>query len=359
MRKDNKKTNKVLVTGGAGFLGTYLVKLLHDETRDEIVVFDKLVGCEPQHWADRVTYVKGDILSLGEVKNVFEKHGPFKTVYHLASAMPNKAVSDEVTWKTNVFGTDNLAKESVARGVKSFVFTSSNVTYGIPKSLPVTEETPLVPLEAYGKSKLQAERKLEKYKKNIHIQIFRCPVITGVGRLGLQSILYEFISENRNVYLLGDGLNMYQFVDAMDVSRALVKAGSMKGYDIYVIGGDGVMPLRTLYENVITYAGSRSKIVSLPKTLALWILVLLDKLNISPLGVYQYTMLSRSVYADTTKIKKKLGWTPAKTNLDSFIENYKWYMENKKTFKTLGTSKLSANRSLPKMGVFTLLKKLS
>lgn len=346
------KRKKVLITGGEGFLGTYLVDYLLRKGGHEIIIFDKLPSI-------RVGHFRGDILSKEDVHAVFAKHGPFHTVYHLAGAMPSKAVSDDITWKTNVVGTINMATEAVKSGTESFVFTSSNVTYGIPDSLPVNEETPINPLEVYGKSKAQAERELERFKKHINIQIFRCPVITGVGRLGLQAILFEFISENRNVYVLDEGRNTYQFVDAMDVSVALELASHQKGFDIYTIGGDGVMPLRDIYQKVIDEAQSCSKIVSLPKVPALAILSLLDKLNISPLGIYQYTMIGRSLYADTTKIKKKLGWKPKETNADSFIENYRWYVKNKENFTEVGSSDLSENRSLPKMKVFKLLKFLS
>ena len=203
------------------------------------------------------------------------------------------------------------------------------------------------------------EKELEKFKLDMNIQIFRCPVITGVGRLGLQAILFEFISENRNVCLLGSGENTYQFVDANDVTLALELSSHKLGFDIYVIGGDGAMPLGQLYKEVIEYAKSCSKIVSLPKIPALMVLSLLDKLSISPLGVYQYSMLGRSMYADTSKIKKLLGWKPKKTNLQSFIENYQWYKTKKNTFSEVGNGAISSNRSLPKLKIFKLLKMFS
>ena len=353
----NKK--RVLISGGSGFLGGYLVDHLLYRGGYTIVVFDKLEFSSSRNYQKDLQYIQGDILSKQNVKKVFHLYGPFHTVFHLASAMPDKAISDQATWETNVTGTVNVVSEAVRYGTESFIFTSSNVTYGIPQFLPVTETTPAHPLEVYGKSKLEAEHLLETYKKRIHIQIFRCPVVTGVGRLGLQSILFEFISENRNVYVLGDGLNKYQFVDAIDVCTALEKASYKQGFDIYTIGGDGVMTIKELYQKVIDSARSSSKIVPLPKAPALAVLWLLDRLNISPLGVYQYTMLSRSMYADTSKIKKQLRWKPKKTNAQSFIENYQWYVHNKKTFRGRGKSNLSANRSLVKMKAFKLLKILS
>ena len=341
------KRKRVLITGGVGFLGGYLVDYLSKKGQ-EIVIFDKLARD-----------ARGDITSGDDVRRVFTTRGPFDTVYHLASAMPDKVISDDLTWKTNVGGTFNLVSEAVAGGVTSFIFTSSNVVYGIPKELPVTEETPVGPLEVYGRSKVAAENELEKFKDKINIQIFRCPVITGVGRLGLQAILFEFISENRNVYTLGDGSNKYQFVDAMDACQALEKASHIRGFDVYNIGGNGVMTIGELYQALIDGAHSRSKVIALPAVLTLGLLVFLDKLNISPLGVYQYSMLGRSIWADTTKIKKKLGWKPKKTNLSSFIENYQWYVAHKGTFSEVGQGNISNNRSLPKMKIFKLLKLLS
>lgn len=350
---------KVLVTGGAGFLGSNLVSYLLQKSFYQIVIFDRLKNHGEVNYGTQVVYFKGNITNKSDVKDVFKAHGPFATVYHLAAEMPNKAVPDDVLWETNVFGTTNMASETVKNSTTSFIFTSSNVAYGIPQMLPATEETSLMPLEIYGRSKAQAEKELEKFKNKIHIQIFRCPVISGVGRLGLQAILFEFISENRNVYVLGEGSNKYQFVDAMDVARALEKASRVRGFDIYNIGADEVLTLRQIYQKVIDFAESTSKIISLPRTPALILLAMLDKLNISPLGVYQYTMIGRSLYMDTKKIKKKLGWKPKKTNADTFIENYKWYKANKETFVEIGSGNVSSNRSIPKMGIFKLLKMLS
>lgn len=352
----NKK--RVLVTGGSGFIGSHLVTYLLDKTNDDIVVFDRLEESSLLP-GSRVTYCRGDVSSVQDVKNVFENHAPFDTVYHLAAAMPNKSVADNELRKTNVEGTRNLAECAVERGTRSFIFTSSNVTYGIPIKLPTTEETPVHPLEIYGESKVEAEKILTAFKEKMNIQIFRCPVVTGVGRLGLQAILFEFISENKNVYVLGDGSNKYQFVDAIDVCVALERASHVEGFAIYNIGADDVITLKEMYQKVINFAGSTSKIISIPKAPALLILSMLDKLNISPLGVYQYTMIGRSLYADTTKIKSKLNWAPLKTNPDTFIENYKWYLANKGKFAELGSHAASDNRSVPKMGIFKLLKMLS
>lgn len=353
------KQKRVLVTGGAGFVGSHLVKYLLEIGNYDIVVFDRLKHHNPKNYENKVVYFKGNIVSKKDVSQAFKKYGPFTAVFHLASAMPNKEVSDSVLWETNINGTSNVISEAVKNKTKSFVFTSSNVAYGIPKELPVKEEGPLDALEVYGRSKAAAEKVLAKFKKDINIQIIRCPVIAGVGRLGLQAILFEFIDENKNVYVLGEGSNKYQFAEITDVVVALEKASRINGFEIYNIGADEVLTLRELYQGVIDFAKSKSKIVSLPKTPALILLSILDKLNISPLGVYQYTMIGRSLYLDTKKIKEKLHWKPKKTNQDTFIDNFIWYKKNKGNFTKIGSGDFSANRSLPKMGILKLVKLFS
>ena len=354
------KKEKTLITGGTGFLGSYLVESLLEKSGEDIVIFDRLKDYHAENNQNRrIKYFKGNVLSKKDVGEVFKTYGPFKTVYHLVALMPHKVNTDESIWNTNVNGTANFAAESAQNGVKTFILTSTNVIYGIPDILPVTEDTPVRPIEVYGRSKVQAEAILARYKNRMNIQILRCPVIMGARRLGLQAMLFDFIADNKNVYVLGDGLNKYQFADPEDVVSALTKASKIKGFDIYNIGADDVLSLKQIYEKIIEFANSRSKIVSLPRGPAITVLKILDKLNVSPFGIYQYTMIGESYFADTTKIKKKLGWKPKMTNLDSFIKNYQWYLENRNNFTRNPAGKLPANRSLPEMGIFKLLKMIS
>ncbi len=350
--------SKVLITGGAGFIGSNLIKYLLDTTSVNIVSFDRIkVNTKTSN--ARVNYVVGDLCSRDDIENVFKTHGPFMTVYHLGAIMPDKSAPDSVLWKTNVFGTKILADIALAHGTHSFVFASSNVTYGIPSELPVTETTPTNPIEIYGRSKVEAEKILKTFVGKMNVKIFRCPVVTGIGRLGLQAILFEFISEGKNVYVLGNGSNRYQFADVEDVCDALEKASHIDGFDIYNIGSDEVLSLREIYQRIIHHAHSKSRIISIPSGPALFALAVLNKLKLSPLGVYQYTMIGRSLFADMKKIKEKLSWKPKKTNVSSFIENYGWYRDNIGKFAIVGSINSSSNRSVPKMGILKLLKLLS
>jgi len=349
------KRSRVLITGGCGFIGSHLAPFLTKKGFD-VVVFDKL---SPDSLNKQTIFVKGNILNKKGVSGLFKNFGPFETVYHLAAALPNKTMSDKLLWQTNVNGTKQIASFAVQHKTKSLVFTSSNTVYGIPPQLPTTENTAINPLEIYGKSKAHAEKALCKFKDKINIQMFRCPVVSGVGRLGLQAILFEFISENKKIYVLGGGKNKYQFIDVDDLCNAMYKSSKIKGCDVYTIGADKVCSMEDIYKSVIKYAKSTSSIISLPQKPAMAILAFFNKLNFSPLGIYQYTMLGQSLFSDTSKIKQKLSWYPKKTNTALFIENYQWFVENRQTFKSLGRGNLSDNRSLPKMGILKLLKLIS
>lgn len=349
------KQKKALITGGIGFLGTQLTSYLLKKNYS-LVIIDKL---SENKKTNKTIYIKADILCKIDLNKIFKKYGPFDYVFHLAAELPNRSSSARKIWETNVDGTINVIEEAIKNKTKSFIFTSSNTLYGMPKKNPVTEETHPNPLEIYGKSKVDAEIELKKYKNKINIQIFRCPVISGPGRLGLQAILYEFISENKKIYILGGGKNKYQFIDIRDLCVAFEKATNIKGFDIYNIGADETISLKDLYSEVIKYAKSKSKIISIPKKPATIALSLLNKLRLSPLGPYQYSMLAESLYADTKKIKKRLLWKPKITNKQMFVENYKWYLENKKTLKVFDKNKTSANKSVPKLGLLKLIKYLS
>ena len=92
------KKNTVLITGGSGFVGSHLVDYLLEKTNDNIVILDKIKPAQSLH--KRVVYFQADIRNEKDVVDVFKKFGPFSTIYHLASAMPNKEVSNKAILKT-------------------------------------------------------------------------------------------------------------------------------------------------------------------------------------------------------------------------------------------------------------------
>jgi nucleoside-diphosphate-sugar epimerase len=242
--------------------------------------------------------------------------------------------------------------------VPNIVFTSSNCLWGNPFHRKVLEADTPNPVEIYGISKWEGEKILLEYKNDINATIIRCPTITDAGRLGLLAILFEFIEENRKVYVVGGGENVYQFIYAGDLAEACLSAGQKtESTDIYNIGSDNVKPFKDVYQFVIDKSGSSSRVVSLPKAPTLLAMKLFYKFGLSPLGPYQYKMSAEDFVFETAKIKKNLGWHPTLTNEEMLLKAYSYYKENKKSIHE-GVN-ISAHRQAAKMGIIRLLKYFS
>ena len=318
---------KVLITGGTGFFGMILKKYLSTK-KIKYINFDLFV--DNQDKKKGVMY-QGDLTKIKDIESCFKTHGPFDAVCHLAAQLAHDVKSEKFLWESNVKGTENLLKVAHLHKVKKFIFTSSNCLWGNPVGRPVKENDKPNPIELYGKSKLEAEKIIWKYHRKIKTMLFRSPTIIAAGRMGLLTMLYEFINENRKVYLVGNGNNRYQFIYALDYANAIYRALISHNHpDIFNIGSDNVKTFNEVYQYVIDKSGSKSKIFNLPKRLTLFILKILYKFKLSPLGPYQYKMIAEDFEFDTTKIKKILHWSPTQTNEQMLLEAYKFYIKNKK-----------------------------
>ena len=109
------------------------------------------------------------------------------------------------------------------------IFTSTNCLWASNMGRPVREDDPPAPAELYGESKLAAERLLRTFEKDLDVVILRCPTIIDSGRLGLLAILFEFIRENKTVWVVGSGANRYQFIYAGDLAQACVQSLAFAG----------------------------------------------------------------------------------------------------------------------------------
>jgi UDP-glucose 4-epimerase len=178
--------SKVLVTGGAGFIGSHLVDRLVDRG-DHVVVVDsmrrgKRATLEKHVLRSRVRLVEGDIRDFDVLASAVEG---CETVYHLA-AQSNVmgAVQDaEFSVTTNVLGTFNVLRSAVEARVARVVFTSSREVYGEPRSLPVAEDDPLIPKNPYGASKVAGEAYCRAFASThgLPVHVVRLANVYGPG----------------------------------------------------------------------------------------------------------------------------------------------------------------------------------
>jgi UDP-glucose 4-epimerase len=300
--------------------------------------------------------VRGDIRNKDLVGSLFEKHR-FATVFHCAAILAHAVKDKKLLWTSNVGGTAVIAEAARRYGTGSLVFTSSNCLWAKDLGRPVTEDDKPDPAEIYGRSKLEGEKILRGFSDDLNVSVIRCPTIIDEGRLGLLAILFEFISEGRTVWVVGNGLNRYQFIYAQDLAEACLAAASKRSSGIYNIGSDDVKPLRDVFAYVADRAETGSRVRSLPLGPALLGMRAAYRLGLSPLGPYQYKMIASNFMFDTSRIKLSLGWQPTLTNEEMLWRAYQYFSSRRAEIAM--RKNVSAHRQAASMGVIRLLKWVS
>lgn len=343
---------QALITGGSGFFGGILKRRLLSEgwncvNIDLIPDTDKFLNLES---------IQCDIRSMNALKDVFSARR-FDVVFHIAAMLAHENISKGSLWGSNVDGTRNIAEMAVKHGVRSMVFTSSNCLWGNGLGRPILEDDPPHPVEIYGKSKLEGERILQKYTGKLNCVTIRCPTIIDEGRLGLLSILFEFIDEGRKVWVIDGGKNIYQWIYAPDLADACIRAAHLERSTVFNIGSDNVKSLRDVYSYVIDKAGTGARLVSIPRIPTIPLMKLAYWLKLSPLGPYQYRMIAEDFIFNTSRIKKELGWQPTVTNEEMLYRSFVYFHQNRKVLEA--RQNVSAHSKPADMGIIRFLKWLS
>lgn len=335
-----------LITGGSGYFGSLLLRKLlpHGPCR----VFDQF---DANDRPPEVEFVQGDIRDEAAVRRACQG----VTVVHHNVAQVPLARDLHLFRSVNIDGTGNLLAAAQAEGVGKVIYTSSSAVFGVPRSNPVTEETPPEPGEAYGQAKLEGERLCHEYAgRGLDVTIIRPRTILGHGRLGIFQILFEWIRTGFNVPVLGRGDNVYQFVHADDLAEACILAAKRPGPRIYNIGTDRYGTLRQALESLCKHAGTGSRVRSVPLKPAVFGMKLTSALGLSPLGAYHALLYGRSMYFDSRRAQEELGWKPRYSNEEMFRESYDWYVQHHD--QVLAGHGQSHHRSAVKQGILNVVK---
>lgn len=225
---------KILVTGGAGFIGGNLLYQLIALGGDVFVVDDLSTG-NPNNLDPRAKFRKLDICS-DEFRAVCNSFKPDVIVHLAAQSSVVRGMQDpEENERINVGGTRNVVEAAIECGAKRLIFASSAAVYGNPSQLPIGEDAPLVPLNPYGQSKLDGEILIEEYLRgtDIDFAILRFanvygPRQGGTGEGGVVSIFCTALAEGSAPSIEGDGTQTRDFIFVSDVVQALIST----------IGGD-------------------------------------------------------------------------------------------------------------------------
>lgn len=158
---------KILVTGGAGYIGSFMTKALLDRG-DEVTVFDNLERGHKDAVDKRATLVIGDLKNLNDLEKLFFNTS-FDALMHFAGliAVGESEEKPDLYYQNNVIGSRNLFESAFSIGnIKKFIFSSSAAVYGNPIKIPIPEDHPKNPTSEYGKNKLEVEGILSKIREN-------------------------------------------------------------------------------------------------------------------------------------------------------------------------------------------------
>jgi UDP-glucose 4-epimerase len=298
------KEKKVLVTGGAGFIGYHLCSKLSNLT-DDLTIYDDLSSGKMENVKDvpKAKFVKGDILDLKTLYGI-EKSD---LIYHLAAqvVVPYSMENPLIDFETNAKGT-LCVLEKARKDDAKLVFASSAAVYGNPTQLPTSEEYGFHPFSCYGLSKVVGEEYCNIYREQygLDIVITRFANVYGLRCHGVIHDFLEKLAKNPNkLEIIGTGQQSRDLVHVSDVVELLVKVGSLKSANgqTYNVG-----------------LGKTTKIIDLAK-LMLQILNLQDKTVVTTTGVSWQGDIN-TIWFNNQKARIELDWTPKVTLEDSIKE---------------------------------------
>lgn len=342
-------SDRVLVTGGAGYFGTALTEmLLARGHRVRILDISDEVNAPSS-----AEYIRGDIRNRDDVAKACKG---IEVVYHCVAQVP-LAKDRELFITVNRDGTRVLLEAAQRAGVRKVLHLSSSAVFGVPERNPVTAETLPHPQEAYGRAKLDAEEVCAAaVRAGLDVTIIRPRTILGHGRLGIFQILFEWARTGVNVPVIGGGANRYQFVHAADLADACIRAADRPGAATFNIGAERFGTMREVLDALVRHAGTGSRVVSLPRAPTVAAMKLTSALGLSPLAPYHWLMYGESMHFDTTPAREQLGWSSRYGNDDMLIESYDWYVAHRD--EILAARSRSPHRSALNQGVLRIVGRL-
>ena len=327
----------ILITGGAGYIGSHTVLNLIENTDYKIIIFDNLenghietINTLLEINPDKIIFEKGDLRNIEDIENVFNKYSIDGVIHFAAFALVEESVQNPSKYyRNNIYGTLNLLDTMIKYNVKRIVFSSTCATYGdIVEQTPIDEKHPQNPINPYGYSKLAVERIMDDYDKayglkSIRLRYFNVAGADEKGRIGewhepethlIPNILK---SNNDKVFTIfgddydtRDGTCIRDYVNVLDLAEAhilsyeyLIKENKT---DVFNIGTGEGYSVKEVFE-----ACER---------------VLNKKIPVEIKG--RRAGDPAVLYADIGKVKSILDWKAKKSLEESIKSGYLWYINS-------------------------------
>src|SRR5262245_13925206 len=314
---------KVLVTGGAGYIGSVVVERLVKHGH-EAVVYDNLSKGHIAAVAPEAVFVEADLADRDALIQALDRHGIEAVIHMAASSLVGESVENPSLYFNNNVGAGiSLLDAMLAVGVKKLVFSSTAAVYGSPETMPITEETPPNPTNPYGESKLAFERMLRWYDAAYQLRYASLRYFNAAGaseRFGedhapethlIPNVLRVAAAQSGHVEIFGenyntpDGTCVRDYIHVIDLAdaHALALNALEKGSEIYNLGyGSGY---------------SVAEVVEMARQVT--------KRWISTEAAPRRAGDPPVLIASPDKIMRDLGWNPRHSELDSIIESaWRW-----------------------------------
>ncbi|MFB4212115.1 dTDP-glucose 4,6-dehydratase [Shouchella sp. JSM 1781072] len=310
----------IVVTGGAGFIGSAFVRLLCKEhPEDTIIVFDKLTYAGNVNNLRRVQsaieFVQGDICSEDDLEKLFGKYDVDAVVHFAAESHVDRSIVNPGAFvQTNVYGTQMLLHAAKKADVEKYVQVSTDEVYGsLGETGLFTEQSPLEPNSPYSASKagadLLARAYFETYGMNINIT--RCSNNYGPYHFPekLIPLMITNALQNKSLPIYGDGKQIRDWLHVDDHCRGidLVLRTGQPG-EVYNIGGRNERTNEEIVRRIVQTLGVSEELITHVE----------DRLGHD----FRYAI-------DATKIERELGWKAMYTFNEGLAETIDWYIQNK------------------------------
>lgn len=313
---------KILVVGGAGYIGSVCAELLLDEGHT-VSIFDNLSEGHRRAIDPRAEFTEGDLTSIEGIQAALATFKPDAVMHFAASALvPESMTNPSKYFRNNIGNGLNLLDAMIATGVKQLVFSSTCAIFGPPERVPIDETLPQRPISPYGESKLAFEKILRWYGEIHGLRFVALRYFNAAGaseKFGeehrvethlIPNVLKVTLGQKPHVEIYGtdydtpDGTCIRDYIHILDLARAHILALQARASDFYNLGTGGGTSVREVIESCRKITGHKIPVVEKPRRPG-------DPARL---------------IAASEKIQRELGWVPKFQNIDAIIESaWEWH----------------------------------
>lgn len=315
---------KILVVGGAGYIGSVCAELLLNEGHD-VAIFDNLTEGHRAAVDPRATFSEGDLSDRQSIGAAISTVRPDAVMHFAANALVGESMENPSKYFRNNVGNGlNLLDAMVESRVARLVFSSTCAIFGPPDRLPIDETLPAQPINPYGESKLAFEKILRWYDQIHGLKFIALRYFNAAGaseKFGedhrvethlIPNVLQVALGQKPEVAIFGtdyetpDGTCIRDYIHILDLARAHILALGSKKSDFYNLGTGGGSSVREVIDTAGKITGRKINVVEKPR-----------RPGDPP-----------RLIASSEKIQRELGWKPQFQSLDAIIESaWKWHQK--------------------------------